>query len=125
MAKFYVQSGTFRSVVAADSARKAALWAVHQVMQQVLPTDEDDDSLSASATNENSSNTITNRPPSGDASGQRPGSTPVAVLDGRVRISERGYDRNDCAEMPTMEVVAEWNQMVLTLDRLQQMMRHG
>ena len=48
MAKFYVQSGTFRSVVAADSARKAALWAVHQVMQQVLPTDEDTDSLSAS-----------------------------------------------------------------------------
>jgi hypothetical protein len=125
MAKFYVQSGTFRSVVAADSARKAALWAVHQVMQQVLPTDEDDDSLSASATNENSSNTTINRLPSGDASGQRPGSTPVAVLDGRVRISERGYDRNDCAEMPTMEVVAEWNQMVLTLDRLQQMMRHG
>lgn len=125
MAKFYVQSGTFRSVVAADSARKAALWAVHQVMQQVLPTDEDDDSLSASATDENASNTTINRPPSGEPSGQRPGSTPVAVLDGRVRISERGYDRNDCAEMPTMEVVAEWNQMVLTLDRLQQMMRHG
>ncbi|PHQ32418.1 hypothetical protein [Rhodopirellula bahusiensis] len=120
MAKFYVQSGTFRSVVAADSARKAALWAVHQVMQQVLPTDEDSGSLPASG----SSPTPTSQ--SQDKSSDRPdGSTPVAVLDGRVRISERGYDRNDCAEMPTMEVVAEWNQMVLTLDRLHQMMRHA
>ncbi|WP_286763227.1 MULTISPECIES: hypothetical protein [Rhodopirellula] len=125
MAKFYVQSGTFRSVVAADSARKAALWAVHQVMQQVLPTDEDTDSLSASATNETSAQKTSPNQATGTSSDRNDGSTPVAVLDGRVRISERGYDRNDCAEMPTMEVVAEWNQMVLTLDRLQQMMRHG
>ncbi|EMI23763.1 hypothetical protein [Rhodopirellula europaea] len=125
MAKFYVQSGTFRSVVAADSARKAALWAVHQVMQQVLPTDDDTDSLSASATNETSARKTSPNQATGTSSDRHDGSTPVAVLDGRVRISERGYDRNDCAEMPTMEVVAEWNQMVLTLDRLQQMMRHG
>ncbi|MFG0266895.1 MAG: hypothetical protein ACF8AM_17355 [Rhodopirellula sp. JB055] len=125
MAKFYVQSGTFRSVVAADSARKAALWAVHQVMQQVLPTDEDTDSLPASATNQTSANRNSASQATGASPDRDSGSTPVAVLDGRVRISERGYDRNDCAEMPTMEVVAEWNQMVLTLDRLQQMMRHG
>ncbi|KLU03355.1 hypothetical protein RISK_004667 [Rhodopirellula islandica] len=117
-----MQSGTFRSVVAADSARKAALWAVHQVMQQVLPTDEDNDSLPASGTN---NNPASQSPDCQSPASQPAGSTPVAVLDGRVRISERGYDRNDCAEMPTMEVVAEWNQMVLTLDRLQQMMRRA
>ncbi|WDQ18177.1 hypothetical protein [Rhodopirellula sp. P2] len=125
MAKFYVQSGTFRSVVAADSARKAALWAVHQVMQQVLPTDDDNDSLPASGTNNTPANQSPDCQSASTAPDQPAGSTPVAVLDGRVRISERGYDRNDCAEMPTMEVVAEWNQMVLTLDRLQQMMRRA
>lgn len=121
MAKFYVQSGTFRSVVAADSTRKAALWAVHQVMQQVLPTDEDTDSLPHAT-----ADTTSSQPTSPIQNHDRlDGSTPVAVLDSRVRISERGYDRSDCAEMPTMEVVAEWNQMVLTLDRLHQMMRRA
>ncbi|MCC9643938.1 hypothetical protein LOC71_16755 [Rhodopirellula sp. JC740] len=110
MAKFYVQSGTFRSVVSADSTRKAALWAVHQVMQQVLPTEEDNDSSANPQSNHHGNS------PSSESN------QPVAVLDGRVRISERGYDRNDCSELPTMEIVAEWNEMVLTLDRLQRMM---
>ena len=47
MAKFYVQSGTLRMVIQADDARKAALWAVHKAMQQILPL-YDDDSLTAS-----------------------------------------------------------------------------
>ena len=37
MSKYYVQSGTMRTVVQAETTRKAALWAVHQAMQQVLP----------------------------------------------------------------------------------------
>ena len=41
MAKYYVQSGTMRSVVEAESSRKAALWAVHQAMRQVLPIEDE------------------------------------------------------------------------------------
>ncbi|QDV61204.1 hypothetical protein [Crateriforma conspicua] len=103
MDKFYVQSGSFRCVVQADDSRKAALWAVHQVMGQILPIDGDEPTGSESADGNEASK-------------------PVAVLGGRVKVSRRGYDRDDAGEMPTMDVVADWNQMVTTLDRLQRMM---
>ena len=103
MAKFYVQSGTMRSVVQAESRRKAALWAVHQAMQQVLPM-EDDLSESPESKSEK-------------VSGQG-----VVVLSAKVTVSERGFDRSDASILPTLEVVTEWNQMVTTLDRLQRML---
>ena len=103
MPKFYVHSGTMRSVVQAESRRKAALWAVHQALQQVLPM-EDDWIESPAAQSELSS------------------SHGVAVLSAKVMVSERGFDRSDASIFPTLEVVAEWNQMVTTLDRLQRML---
>ncbi|EMI45221.1 hypothetical protein [Rhodopirellula sp. SWK7] len=107
MAKFYVQSGTFRRVVAADSSRKAALWAVHEVMQQILPTEDDCDS---------------NATPTADRLGNDESVQKMTVLSGVVRVNERGFDRDDANEMSTMEVVGEWNQMAMTLERLQQML---
>jgi hypothetical protein len=101
MAKYYVQSGTMRSVVQAESTRKAALWAVDQVMQQVLPLTSDDSPQSNS---------------------EKVASRGVAVLSGKVTVSERGFDNTDATTMPTLEVVTEWNQMVTTLDRLERML---
>ena len=103
MAKFYVQSGTMRSVVEAESRRKAALWAVHQTMQQVLPMEDD----------------WTESP---DAKSEKASSYGVAVLSAKVTVSERGFDRSDASTFPTLDVVTEWNQMVTTLDRLQRML---
>lgn len=103
MAKYYVQSGTLRTIVQAESARRAALWAVHQAMQQVLPMEVADPAPS----------TATNEQISGGG---------VAVLSGTVRISERGFDNSDAATMLTMDVVNEWNQLVTTLDRLERML---
>lgn len=111
MAKFYVQSGTFRRVVAADSRRKAALWAVHEVMQQIMPTDSKSDRYAC----DSSPASITAREPHAQAQN-------VTVLSGTVRIDERGFDRHDAGELLTMEVVAEWNEMVMTLDRLQRLL---
>lgn len=106
MAKYYVQSGTLRTIVQAESSRKAALWAVHQAMQQVLPVDDqtgvDVDSKSQKA-----------------ACGE------VSVLSGRVQISEIGFDRTDGKTLATMDVVTEWNQMVTTLDRLERMLHRA
>ena len=101
MAKFYVQSGTLRRVVQAESSRQAALWAVHQVMQQVLPVDSD-------TVGQTTSEAVSHRG--------------VAVLSGKVTVSQRGFDGEDAATLPTMDVVAEWNQMVTTLDRLERML---
>ena len=106
MAKYYVQSGTMRTVVQAESSRKAALWAVHQAMQQVLPM-EDDPADSPASKSEHVS---------------REG---VAVLSQRVCVSQRGFDRDDSASLSTMEVVTEWNDLVATLNRLEQMLYHA
>ncbi|TWU18104.1 hypothetical protein [Allorhodopirellula heiligendammensis] len=95
MAKFYVQSGTFRRVVAAESGIKAALWAVHEVMQQILPNEEERGA---------------------------PSTESVTMLSARVRVDERGFDRHDAQELSTMEVMGQWTEMVMTLDRLQQML---
>ncbi len=106
MAKFYVQSGTVRTIVQAESSRKAALWAVHQTMQQVLPLSDDADQTAASKAH-------------------RADSQGFAVLAAVVTVSERGFDRADGISMATIEVVAEWNQMVTTLDRLERMLYHA
>ncbi|MGB7328279.1 MAG: hypothetical protein WBD31_25610 [Rubripirellula sp.] len=103
MAKFYVQSGTVRTIVQAESSRKAALWAVHQTMQQVLPVADDMDQTATSKTD-------------------RANQQGFSVLASQVSVSERGFDRADGVTMPTIEVVAEWNQMVTTLDRLERML---
>ena len=105
MAKFYVQSGNLRTVVQAESSRKAAIWAVHEAMQQVLPVD---DEFSQSKSDRDRSEMST-----------------VIMLTKRITISERGFDRSDAAVMSTLEVMNEWNQMVSTLDRLEQMMHHA
>jgi len=103
MAKYYVQSGNFRRVVSADNSRKAAIWAVHEVMQQVLPSDEPEALV-----------------PMKQWVGEHERRS-VTVLSAKLRVNEQGFDRDDAREMSTMEIFAEWNQMVLTLDRLQRM----
>ncbi len=96
MAKFYVQSGSFRGVIEAESSSKAAIWAVHQVMRQIAPVEGD-----------------------GPCD---PGDQPPVVLADRIRVDVRGYDRADATSLRTTDLIAQWSQMVVTLDRLQQML---
>jgi hypothetical protein len=100
MPKYYVQSGTMRSVVQAESSRKAAIWAVHEAMQQVLPMGDD----------------------STEVKREKICSDRAAVLSGKVTISESGFDRKEATSLPTLQVVTEWNQMVTTLDRLERLL---
>ncbi len=100
MPKFYVESGTLRCVVTAENSRAAALWAVHRAMQQIIPLDEAVDAT----------------PESKQARSQECG---VMVLGRVVKTSERGFGTADGDQMPTFEVVTQWNQLVNTLDRLE------
>ncbi len=100
MAKFYVESGTMQCVVSADNSRAAALWAVHRAMQQIIPLDDAVDTTP-------------------EAKQLRSRETGVMVLGSTIRTSERGYGSTDGEQMPTFEVVTEWNQLVNTLDRLE------
>ena len=109
MGKFYVQSGTMRVVVQAESSRKAAVWAIHQAMQQILPMT---DSASVGAeTGADPENRIFDAP-----------ARQVEVLAEEVTVSERGFDREDASVIPTMDAVTEWNQMVTTLARLERLL---
>ena len=106
METYFVQSGTLRTTVQAESSRKAALWAVHQAMQQVLPVDDADDA-SAIAKSESAA------------------SQGIHVMDQIVRVSRQGFDVGDTQSLSTMEVVREWNDMFAALDRLQRMLHEG
>ena len=102
MAKYYIQSGTLRATLAADDTRRAALWAVHQAMQQVMPVYDDPD-LTAQ---QKSDHVMVEG---------------MLVLDGKIRLSEQGFDRDDAEQVETMDVVIEWNKLMIALDRLERL----
>jgi hypothetical protein len=106
MAKYYVQSGTLRTVVQAESSRNAAIWAVHQAMQQVLPIEGEPQ-----------------RSPAVHA--ENVGADGIAVLSRRITVSERGFNAQQVTTLPTLDVISEWNQLVTTLDRLEQMLHRA
>jgi len=103
MPRYYVQSGSFRRVIQADSDRKAAVSAVKLAIQQVVPLDE----VSGQAVSDHSSTKKR------DA---------YAVMSGRLFVSEAGFESPDALELPTKEVITEWNRMLTTLDRLERML---
>jgi len=103
MNRFEVQCGTLRTIVQAESSRQAALWAVHQAMQQVLPTEDVGESA--------------------EAKSERLGRNGFAVLSGEVRVTPRGG--GEATTLPTLEVVNQWNEMVTTLDRLERMLHRA
>ena len=106
MTKYYVQSGTLYTTVQAESTRKAALWAVHQAMQQVLPIE-----ITEETSAQSKSETVSSRG--------------VSVMDQIVRVSELGFGGSDTKTLLTMDVVREWNEMFAALDRLQRMLEQG
>jgi hypothetical protein len=99
MPKFYVQSGSLQLVTTATDPRAAAIWAVHRALAPALPflSDEED---------------ATSKP-------QPSGPSAVPTLGERVHVSERGFDGDDGASFETLEVVTQWNQLLLAVDRLQ------
>jgi len=128
MSKYYVQSGTVKSIVEAESSRRAALWAVHQAMQQILPLEHEETACERS----DQEGVDTD---GSDHTGARSAVTDVVlpnreqhlhkktvVLSEKLRVSRCGFDRSDATQMATMEVVSEWNQLVTTLDRLEKML---
>lgn len=95
MPKFYVQSGNVEFVTMANHARGAAIWAVHRSLSQSLPflCDEPGDVLKLDA---------------------------LTRLGDTIRVSEQGFDRDDAAQFDTLDIVTEWNQLLVALDRLQE-----
>jgi hypothetical protein len=97
MAKYYVQSGSMKMVVSAEDPRRAALWAVHRALEQVLPLCEDE--------------------PVAEPSTAPPTSM---VLSGKVSCSEKGFTETEpgAGSFSTVELVAEWSQLMVALSRM-------
>lgn len=102
VAKYYVQSGSFRRIIEAESDRNAAISAVQLAIEQVLPLDGD-------------SRTAQKEPHGAEQK------ETYSVLSGKVLVSESGFDSSDRLELPTREVITAWNHLITTLDRLEQM----
>jgi hypothetical protein len=100
MPKFYVQSGNVRTIISADDAEKAALWAVHCAMRQVVPVYEECEL-------------------SPEQKSQQSLCEGVRVLGNTVRISEVGFDHDDCCSLDTFELIVHWNQLMVALSRLE------
>jgi hypothetical protein len=93
MPKFYVQSGRLEMVLEARDSRCAAIWAAHRTLSQALPflcENESNYTLLADFT--------------------RLGET--------IRVSQRGFDRDDTMIFETFDIVTEWNQLLVAIDRL-------
>jgi len=93
MPKFYVQSGRLEMVLQARDSRCAAIWAAHRTLGQTLPflcENESDYAVLAD----------------------------VTQLGATIRVSQRGFDREDAAIFDTLDIVTEWNQLLVALDRL-------
>ncbi|XZE33648.1 hypothetical protein SH501x_004441 [Pirellulaceae bacterium SH501] len=101
MAKFYVQSGSLRGIVDCFDEECAAVWAVHRIMQRVPETvsldllqgeqDEDTDAKFGEA---------------------------MFALDETIRVSERGFDRDDASELDLHHAFVQWHQLKKAIDAI-------
>src|SRR5438132_11178581 len=86
MPKFYVQSGGLEMVLQARDSRCAAIWAAHRTLSQSLPflCDEPADYTRLAD---------------------------LTRLGQTIRVSQRGFDRDDAIVFDTLDIVTEWNQL--------------
>lgn len=95
MAKFYVESGNLQLVVHANNSQGAALWAVHRSLSQMLPF-------------------LAEHSPDDDAP-----SPARFVLAADITCNERGFGRPDGERFDTFDLVTQWNQLMVALEKLE------
>ncbi len=100
MPKYYVQCGTIQRLVTAEDPRGAALWAIHEIIEQAIDLDsidwEDDSEIE---------NLDLIRV--------------MLALGPTVRVSERGFGRSEMGAFETPDLMTEWNQLIIAVSRLQ------
>jgi hypothetical protein len=93
MPKFYVQSGGLKMVMQARDPRCAAIWAAHRTLSQSLPFLCEEPADYAQLAD-------------------------LTQLGETICVSQRGFDRDDASVFETLDVVSEWNQLLVALDRI-------
>lgn len=100
MAKYYTTCGTFEFLTTADDPRSAALWSIHQFLANHIEL----------STVEWSDPETIDRQDIMEA---------MIALDEIVFVSEIGFGRNDAATIDTADLLTEWNQLVIAIQRLE------
>ena len=95
MAKFYIQSGSIRGIVDCYDSECAAVWIVNRVMEQIAPIDEE-----ALYNDENNDD------------------VGMFALDDSIRISEQGFDRDDCEVIDTHLAFVQWHQLKRAIEAI-------
>jgi hypothetical protein len=99
MPKFYVQSGNLQLILQAHDSRCAALWAVHRTLSQSLPFLCDE--------------------PKHYVARHEDG-----CLGETIHVHEQGFGRVDGDSFDTLDVLTEWNRLLVALDRLSETTGH-
>jgi hypothetical protein len=107
MPKFYVQSGSLEMVLQANDSRCAAIWAAHRTLCQSLPF----------LCEESADIVVRGSPDPAPADYTK--LADLTRLGDTIRVSQRGFDRHDATVFDTLDIVSEWNQLLVALDRLQ------
>ena len=116
MAKFYVQSGSFRGIVDSYDAECAAVWAVHSVMAS-------ESSRSPIAQN-GQPDLFDDAPIAANAGSANAEAADIGLfrLGDEIGISERGFRRKDRVRIPTKHAFLRWIQLMHSIDALQDKM---
>ena len=93
MPKFYVQSGGLKMVLQARDSRCAAIWAAHRTLSQSLPFLCEEAADYAELAD-------------------------LTRLGETICVSQQGFDRDNAAIFETLDVVSEWNQLLVAIDRI-------
>jgi hypothetical protein len=93
MPKYYVQSARFRLVTSARDSQSAAIWAVHRTLSHSLPFLCEDSATYLEL-------------------------APLAQLGETIEVSQQGFDNPESEMFDTLEVVGQWNQLLVAIDRL-------
>lgn len=134
MAKFYVQSGSFRGIVDSYDEESAAVWAIHRVMDhsstKPLSNKQTKSSLPPSAPK--TPDTTTSFDPlidpvfdgTSDVENELREQADVGLfrLGDSIGISERGFNRKDRTKIPTKEAFLKWIQLMHAINSLQDQM---
>jgi len=131
MAKFYVQSGSFRGIVDSYDAESAAVWAIHRVMDHA-PTNAHSAKRPSSPLPPATPNTSDASTPfdplidpvfdvASDVENELRQQADVGLfrLGDSIGISERGFNRKDRTKIPTKEAFLKWIQLMHAINSLQ------
>jgi len=120
MAKFYIQSGSVSFVVCANDAEGAALWAMHRSIDDKVCQYEDEEEVRAQLV-EDAMLFGEDDSPNEDIPSDvplEPMLEGLSEFDETIKISQRGFGRDDEGVIETEEVFRQWRQLMTAMDRL-------